>query len=97
MDSIYGRTVRGSQDFADGKIRLGCWRRADMYGLVDQLDVACARICVRINGHGTDTEAAASMDDATSDFTAIGDQEAFYHFRTSTPQPIIGRNGPIGR
>ena len=84
MHGLSAGRFTSSDDFFDHKIGLGGGRRADMDGLISHLNMQRVFIRIRINGYRFDPHPARGLDDATRNFTAIGDQ---YFLEHSLPRP----------
>ncbi|MCY1460887.1 hypothetical protein D9M71_784820 [compost metagenome] len=65
-------------------------------GLVCTLDVQGMAVGVGVDRHGTDAHLGAGTHDSNSNFTAVGDQDLFYHWsipkaaRTNEPATPVG-------
>ena len=63
--------LAGGNDFLGLQITVAAGCRADVAGLIGQLDVAC--VLVSVNRHRFDTHLAGREDDAAGDFTPVSD------------------------
>ena len=79
--------LTGGDDLVDQEIGLGGGRRAEMDRLVGHFDMQRVGVGVGIDGDGRKPHALRGLNDATSDFAAIGDENFTKHSRPAAPIP----------
>ena len=79
MDGLSAGLLGRGNDAVGQQIRLPRGRRADVDGLVGQLDVAGLLVGVGIDGDGGDAHLFGGGDDAAGDFAAVGDEDFGEH------------------
>ena len=71
--------LAGGDDLVDREVGIAGRRAADVDGLVGELDVHGVAIGIGIDRDGADAHALGSLDDATGDFAAIGNEDGGEH------------------
>jgi hypothetical protein len=79
MDRVDIRDLSGGDDGGNVEIAIGWARWTDADGFVGKTHVKRIAIGFTINGYSTNSEFAARIQDAQSNFTAIGNQDLTKH------------------
>ena len=79
MDGVDVSDLSRGDNGGHVEITLGGARRADADGLVGKLHVQRVAVSLAVDGYGADAELPARVEDAESDFTAIGYEDFTEH------------------
>ena len=79
MDGLGAGLLAGGDDLVHDQVGLFRGGRADADGFVGQVDVQGVLVGLGIDGNGLDAHLAGGLDDAASDFAAVGDQNFSKH------------------
>src|SRR5688500_10866102 len=89
MDGLCARAPRSLENQIAAKVAVLRARPAETHGLVEVRAIEAFGVRVRIHADGMDAELTSSARDATSDFSAIRDQQPREH-RYRLPGPGLG-------
>src|SRR5262245_8058781 len=90
MDRLGSAVARGSQDQVAAQVAIACRWRTEANRFVGKGHVLAARVCIRINGDGSDAESTRGRDHSTGNLATICNQDLAEHGQVFGGSPVVG-------